>query len=81
MWGKMKESEFASTIGIVNKSTKKNPFFKHLITADHTFDFDGSHILDIKPNYYCRVTSKSVNIYSQSNPINIQQDSDEFHCI
>ena len=35
------------------KVNKETPFFKHMITTDHhTFDFDGSLILDIEPNYY-----------------------------
>ena len=52
-----------------------------MIATQHTFDFEGSQILDIEPHYYRRVTSELINIHTQSNPINIQQDLDKLHSI
>ena len=63
------------------KAHKETPFFKHMINTEHIFDFAGSQILDIEPNYYRRITSELVNIHAQNNPINIQQDLDKFHFI
>lgn len=61
------------------KAHKETPFFKHMVATEHTFDFEGSQILDIEPHYYRRVTSELLNIHAQSNPINIQQDLDKLH--
>ena len=63
------------------KSHKETPFFKHKIATEHTFDFEGSQVLDIEPHYYCRVKSELVNIHAQSNPIKSQQHLDKLHSI
>ena len=63
------------------KAYKETPFFKNMINTEHTFDFAGSQILDIEPNYYRCITLELVNIHAQNNPINIQQDLDKLHSI